>query len=56
MESQNKKERKKYEKEERKRLFELVNIAYTNDPRIKEAAAKELAAKDLIKQAKKDAR
>jgi len=56
MESQNKKERKKYEKEERKRLIDLVNIAYDNDPRIKAKAERDAVAKDLVKQAKKDAR
>jgi len=35
MEKQNKKGREKYEKEERKRLFNLSNLAYKHDPRIK---------------------
>jgi DnaJ homolog subfamily C member 2 len=34
MENQNKKCRAKYDKEERKRIFDLVELAYSNDPRI----------------------
>ena len=56
MEKQNKKCREKYEKEERKRLFDLTNLAYECDPRIREQAAKEEAERQAIKQAKKDAR
>jgi len=55
MDKQNAKLRKEYEKAERKRLWQLVNRAYENDPRIKNQAALEKAEKDAIKQAKKDA-
>lgn len=56
MEKQNKKCREKYEKEERKRLFDLTNLAYECDPRIKAQVAKEEAERLAIKQAKKDAK
>ena len=54
MEKQNSKGRKVYEKDERKRLFSLVNLAYENDPRIKDQAAVEEAERLAVKKAKKD--
>lgn len=45
MEKENKKLRAKYEKEERKRLFRLVENAYNSDPRIQKELAEEEAAK-----------
>ena len=56
MEQQNKRGRKKYEKEERKRIFDLANRAYACDPRIKAEIAREEAEKEAIKQAKKEAK
>lgn len=54
MEKQNKKGREVYEKEERKRLMDLVDRAYNNDPRIREERAREQALKDAVKLAKKE--
>ena len=53
MEKQNQKLREKYEKAERKRLFNLTNTAYDNDPRIKAMLAKEEEERQAIKRAKK---
>ena len=41
MEKENKKLREKYEKAERKRLFDLSNRAYELDPRVKAEVEKE---------------
>jgi len=46
----------KYVKKERKRLINLADRAYNNDPRIKVELAKEAAAKEEKKQAKKEAK
>lgn len=54
MEKQNKNGRKKYEKEERKRLIDLTDLAYKLDPRIRAEEAKEAAAKEAAKKAKKE--
>jgi len=56
MEKQNKKQTEKYDKEERKRLIDLTNLAYSNDPRIKAVQKAEADAKEAIKKAKKDAK
>ena len=45
MEKENKKIRDKYNKKERARLIKLVDMAYKNDPRIKEEIEKEEAEK-----------
>ena len=45
MEKENKKIRDKYNKKERARLIRLVDMAYKNDPRIKEEIEKEEAEK-----------
>jgi len=54
MDKQNKNGRKKYEKEERKRLIDLTDTAYKMDPRIRIEQVKEAAAKEAAKKAKKD--
>lgn len=54
MEKQNRSERKKHEKEERKRLIDLTDLAYRMDPRIRAELAKEAAAKEAAKKAKKE--
>ena len=56
MEKQNRKCREKYEKEERKRLMKLVDLAWNADPRIKAMREAEAAAKRAAKEAKKDAK
>ena len=56
MEKENKKLREKYEKAERKRLFDLSNRAYECDHRIKAELEKEEAAKLAAKLAKKEAK
>jgi hypothetical protein len=56
MEKENKKLREKYEKAERKRLFDLANRAYDWDPRVKAEVEKEEAAKLAAKLAKKEAK
>jgi len=55
MEKQNKKCRAEYDKAERKRIFNFVNLAYDNDPRIKAERAQEEAEREAKKQAKKNA-
>jgi DnaJ family protein C protein 2 len=55
MEKQNQKCRAQYDKAERKRIFNMVNLAYENDPRIKAEREKEDAEREAKKQAKKDA-
>jgi len=54
MEKQNRSGRKKYEKEERKRLIKLTDRAYKLDPRIRAEEAREAAAKEAGKKAKKE--
>jgi hypothetical protein len=54
MEKQNKKVREVYDKEERKRIMDLVDRAYNNDPRIRAERAREQAEKDAAKLAKKE--
>jgi len=54
MEQQNKRGRKTYEKDERKRLIKMSTRAYDNDPRIKAELKREDEAKAAAKQAKKD--
>lgn len=54
MENENKKERSKYDKEERKRLIKLAETAYNNDPRIKKLIAEEEAEKQRKKDAKRE--
>ena len=54
MEKQNRNGRRGYEKAENKRLIDLVDLAYKLDPRIRVEEAKEAAAKEAAKKAKKD--
>lgn len=54
MENQNKKCRAKYEKDERKRIFNMTETAYSNDPRIKRQKEAEEAERQAIKAAKKE--
>jgi hypothetical protein len=49
MESENKKTNKHYDKIERKRLIELIEHCYDNDPRIQRELKEEQDAKDKIK-------
>jgi len=55
MEQQNRRGRKGYEKDERKRLIKMSTRAYDNDPRIKAELKREAEEKAALKQAKKDA-
>jgi hypothetical protein len=55
MEQQNRRGRKGYEKDERKRLIKMSTRAYDNDPRIKAELKREAEEKAAAKQAKKDA-
>lgn len=54
MEKENAKLRKEYDKEERKRIFKLTELAYENDPRIKKMREDDLKAKDAHSKNKKD--
>lgn len=56
MEGQNKNLRSKYVKAERKRIINMVDLAYKLDPRIVAINTKKNAEKEAIKQAKKDAK
>jgi len=56
MEKQNQNCRKKYDKAERKRLYDMVNLAYENDPRILAERARDNLEREAKKQAKKDAK
>lgn len=55
MEKENKKCREKYDKAERKRVFNLVNLAYEHDPRIRAQREKEEAERQAVKAAKRAA-
>jgi|TARA_B110000285_G_scaffold207925_1_gene247687 hypothetical protein len=55
MEKENKKNQKEYLKEERKRIFKLVEQAMNLDPRIKQEKADEEAEILKVKEAKKAA-
>ena len=53
MDQQNKRARSEYEREERKRVYELVTRSYKHDPRIREEQEKEKARKLAAKKQKK---
>ena len=53
MEKENRNQRKKHNKEERKRIIDLVDLSYRLDPRIRAEEAKEAEAKEAAKKAKK---
>jgi DnaJ family protein C protein 2 len=55
MDKENKKLRSKYEKEERSRVFRLVENAYASDPRIQKELAEEEAAKLAAKEVRRAA-
>ena len=56
MEQQNRRGRKGYEKDERKRLVKMSTRAYDFDPRIRKELEREKEEKAAAKQAKKDAK
>ncbi len=56
MEQQNRRGRKGYEKDERKRLIKMSTRCYDHDPRIQAQNKKEAEEKQAVKQAKKDAK